>query len=161
MFLNQCQVQHTTFKSWWACLKSHLAIRGGVDAVVIDSTLVAQRDWALSGTALALSHQKASVDAAAQQVFGGVTGHGSVIPAVFLQTVDGGDVVTGHPALAVLRLSFTPLAIVIVSQNPQLLSWDHTITQPFSLFARVSIFYFRWDLQKLLTCQTWIKRCQK
>ncbi len=103
---------------------SHLAVRGRVDAVVVDAALVAQRDGPLSRAALALAHQKAAVDAAAQQVLGGVAGHGSVVPAVLLQAVDGRDVVAGNPALAVLGLRLAPLAIVIVSQNPQLLSWS-------------------------------------
>lgn len=89
---------------------------------MVDASLAAQRDGPLSWAALALTHQEAAIDATTQQVLGGIAGHRPVVPAVLLQAVDGRDVVAGHPALAVLGLSLAPLAIVIVSQNPQLLS---------------------------------------
>ncbi len=85
-------------------METHLGVGGRVDTVVVDAALVAQRDGPLSRAALALAHQKAAVDAAAQQVLGGVAGHGPVVPAVLLQAVDGRDVVAGNPALAVLGL---------------------------------------------------------
>lgn len=89
---------------------------------MIDPSLVAKRDGELARTALALPHQEAAVDQTAEQVLSGAAGHGPMIPAVLLQTVHGGDVVTGHPTLAVLRTDFTPLSILIVPQHSQLLS---------------------------------------
>lgn len=47
-----------------------------------------------------------------------------MVPAVLLQAVDGGDVVGRHPALAILGLRLTPLAVVVVTQHTQLLSWS-------------------------------------
>lgn len=44
----------------------HLAIGGSIDAVVVDSALVAQRDGELARAALALSHEEAAVDQAAE-----------------------------------------------------------------------------------------------
>lgn len=39
---------------------------------------------------------------------------------MLLQTVHWGDVVTGYPALSILRLGFTPFPIMIVAQDPEL-----------------------------------------
>lgn len=89
---------------------------------MIDPSLVAKRDGELARAALALPHQEAAVDQAAEQVLRGAAGHGPMIPAVLLQTVHGGDVVTGYPTLAILRTDFTPLSILIVPQHSQLLS---------------------------------------
>lgn len=105
----------------WLCLYSHLAIRGSVDAVVIDPALVAERDGPLAWAALTLPHEEAAVDATAEQVLSSIAGHRPMVPAVLLQTVDWRDVVTGHPALAILSLRLTPLPIVIVAQHSQLL----------------------------------------
>lgn len=96
---------------------SYLAIRRGVNPVMVDSPLVAQGNGPLPGAALALPHQEAPVDSGAEQVLGCVARHGPVVPAVLLQAVDRGDVVGGHPPLAVLGLRLTPLAIVVVTQH--------------------------------------------
>lgn len=45
---------------------SHLAIWGSVDAVVVDTALVAQWNRQLARAALTLPHQEAAVDEAAQ-----------------------------------------------------------------------------------------------
>lgn len=103
---------------------AYLAVRCSVNPVMVDSSFVPQRDGPLAGAALALAHQEAPVDARAEQILGGVARHRSVIPAVLLQTVDGGDVVGRHPALAVLGLGLAPLPIVVVSQHTQLLTWS-------------------------------------
>lgn len=58
----------------------YLAIRGGVDAVVVHAALVAQRDGPLPGAALTLAHQEAAIDAATEQVLGSIAGHGPVVP---------------------------------------------------------------------------------
>lgn len=101
---------------------SYLAVRRGVNPVMVDSPLVAQGNGPLSGAALALSDQEAPVDARAEQVLRCVARYGAVVPAVLLQAVDRGDVVGRHPSLAVLGLCLTPLAIVVVTQHTQLLS---------------------------------------
>lgn len=82
---------------------------------MVHPPFVSQRDGPLPGAALALPHQEAAVDATAQQVLGGVAGHGPVVPGMLLQTVDGGDVVAWNPPLAILGLGFAPLPIVIVA----------------------------------------------
>lgn len=87
---------------------------------MVDPALVAQGDGSLPGAALALPHQEAAVDAAAQQVLGGVPRHRPVVPRVLLQAVHWGDVIAGDPALPVLGLSLTPLPIVIVAQHTEL-----------------------------------------
>lgn len=102
----------------------YLAIGGSVDPVVVHSPFVSQRDGPLPGTALALPNQEAAVDPAAQQVLGGVAGHGPVVPGVLLQTADRRDIVAGDPALAVSRLGFAPLPIVVVAQDPELFPWE-------------------------------------
>ena len=89
---------------------------------MVDTSLVAQRDGQLAGAALALAHQEAAVDEAAEQVLGGAARHWPVVPAVLLQAVDRRDVVAGHPALAVLGAHLAPLAILVVAQNAQLLT---------------------------------------
>lgn len=89
---------------------------------MVDSPLIPQGNGPLAGAALALSDQKASVDARAEQVLGGVARHGPMVPAVLLQAVDRGDVVGRHPTLAILGLRLAPLAVVIVPQHAQLLS---------------------------------------
>lgn len=101
---------------------SYLSVRSGVDPVVIDPALVAQRDGQLTRTALALPNQEAAVDQTAEQVLGRAAGHGPMIPAVLLQAVHGGDVVTGHPTLTVLGAHLAPLAILVVAQHSQLFS---------------------------------------
>ena len=101
---------------------AHLAVRRSVNPVMVDSPLVPQRNGPLAGAALTLAHQKASVDARAEQVLRSVARYGPVVPAVLLQAVDGGDVVGRHPTLAILGLCFTPLAVVVVTQHTQLLS---------------------------------------
>ena len=102
---------------------AYLAVGGRVDAVVVHPAFIAQGDGPLAGAALALAHQEAAVDTRAEQVLSGVARHGPVVPAVLLQAVDGRDVVGRHPALAVLGLRLAPLAIVVVAQHAQLLSW--------------------------------------
>lgn len=101
-------------------LQPYLSVGCGVYSVVVHPSFVSQGDRPLSWAALALPHEEAAVDAAAQKVLGSVTGHRAVIPGVFLQTVHWGDVVAGHPALSVLRLSLAPFAIVIVAQDAEL-----------------------------------------
>lgn len=91
---------------------------------MVHSPFVSQRDGPLPGTALALPNQEAAVDPAAQQVLGGVAGHGPVVPGVLLQTADRRDIVAGDPALAVSRLGFAPLPIVVVAQDPELFPWE-------------------------------------
>ena len=93
---------------------------------MVDSSLVAQRDGPLAWAALALTHQEAAVDAAAEQVLGGVARHWPVVPAVLLQAVDGRDIVARHPALAILGLGLAPLAIVVVAQDTELLSYKYS-----------------------------------
>lgn len=103
---------------------AYLAIRRSVNPVMVDSPLVPQRYRPLAGAALALADQKASIDARAEQVLCSVARHRSVVPAVLLQAVDRCDVVGRHPALAILGLRLAPLAIVVVTQHTQLLSWS-------------------------------------
>lgn len=115
--------QHT------ACMRhvfpdTHLAVRCCVNPVMVDSPFVPQRNGPLAGAALALADQKAPVDARAKQVLGRIAWHWSMVPAVLLQAVDRGDVVGGHPALAILGLCLAPLAVVVVTQHTQLLSWS-------------------------------------
>lgn len=50
--------------------RAHLAIRGGVDPVVIHAPLVPERDGQLPRAALALSHQETAVDQTAEQILG-------------------------------------------------------------------------------------------
>lgn len=104
--------------------RPYLAVGSGVDPVVVHPPLVSQRDGPLAGAALALPHQEAAVDAAAQQVLGSVAGHRPVVPGVLLQAVDGRDVVARDPALAVFGLGLTPLPIVIVAQDPELFAFE-------------------------------------
>lgn len=82
---------------------------------MVHSPFVSQRDGPLAGAALALPHQEAAVDPAAQQVLGGVAGHGPVVPGMFLQTVDRRDVVAWDPPLAIFGLGLTPFPIVVVA----------------------------------------------
>jgi len=88
---------------------------------MVDSPLIPQRNGPLSGAALTLSNQKASVDARAEQVLRGVARYRPMVPAVLLQAVDRGDVVGWHPTLAILGLCLAPLTIVVVTQHTQLL----------------------------------------
>lgn len=87
---------------------------------MVDPPLVAQGDGSLPGAALALPHQEAAVDAAAQQVLGRVPRHRPVVPRVLLQAVHRGDVIAGDPALPVLGLCLAPLPIVVVAQHTEL-----------------------------------------
>lgn len=100
---------------------SYLAIRCSVNPVMVDSPFIPQRNGPLAGAALTFAHQKAPIDARAEQVLCCVARHRSVVPAMLLQAVDRGDVVGWHPALSVLGLCLTPLTIVVVTQYPQLL----------------------------------------
>lgn len=95
--------------------RAYLAVRSCVDPVVVHPPFVSQRDGPLPGAALTLPHQEATVDPTAQQVLGSVAGHRPVVPGMFLQAVDGCDVVAGNPPLAIFGLGFTPFAIVIVA----------------------------------------------
>lgn len=99
----------------WPAVAPYLAIRSGVDPVVVHSPLVSQRDGPLARTALALPHQEAAVDPTAQQVLRSISGHRPMVPRVLLQTVDGCDVVAWDPSLAIFGLGFAPLPIVIVA----------------------------------------------
>lgn len=99
---------------------AYLAVGGSVDPVVVDPPLVAQGDGSLPGAALALPHQEAAVDAAAQQVLGRVPRHRPVVPRVLLQAVHRRDVIAGDPALPVLGLCLAPLPIVVVAQHTEL-----------------------------------------
>lgn len=47
-----------------------------------------------------------------------------MIPGMFLQAVDGGDVVAWDPSLAIFRLGFTPFPIVIITQDPELFTFS-------------------------------------
>lgn len=47
-----------------------------------------------------------------------------MIPGMFLQAVDGGDVVAWDPSLAIFRLGFTPFPIVIITQDPELFTLE-------------------------------------
>lgn len=98
-----------------------------VDAVVVDSALVAQRDAPLAGTALALAHQEAAVDARAQQVLCGVARDRSVVPRVLLERVDRRHVVGRHPAdLAGGGVRLAPFPRLVVAQDPHLLTCKQT-----------------------------------
>lgn len=50
------------------CRNPYLSIRGGVDPVVVNTSLVPERDGQLPWAALALTNQEAAVDEAAQQI---------------------------------------------------------------------------------------------
>ena len=82
---------------------------------MVHPPFVSQRDGPLPRTALALPNQEAAIDSTAQQVLGGVAGHGPMVPGMFLQTVDWRDVVAWDPPLAIFSLGFTPFPIVIVA----------------------------------------------
>lgn len=99
---------------------SYLSIGRSVYSVVVHPSFVSQGDRSLSRTALALSHEKAAVDTAAQEVLGSVPWHWSMIPRMLLQTVHRGDVVAGYPALSILRLGLAPFPVVVVAQDTEL-----------------------------------------
>ena len=63
-----------------------------LDAVVVDAAVVSHRNRALSRATFAVPHQKGTVDAAAQQVFGGVsTDAAAVVPRVLVQGARAGQ----------------------------------------------------------------------
>lgn len=78
--LRTARLRLTRRRARFAQPGAYLAVRGSVDPVVVDPALVAQGDGSLPGAALALAHQEAAVDAAAQQVLSGVAGHRPVVP---------------------------------------------------------------------------------
>lgn len=90
---------------------------------MVDSPLITKRNWQLSGAALAFPDKETAVDEGGEQVLCGTAWHGSMVPAMLLQTVDWRDVVGGHPTLAVLWAHFTPLSILVVAQHTQFLTW--------------------------------------
>lgn len=81
---------------------------------MVHPPFIPQRDGPLARTTFTLAHQEAAVDPAAQQILGGISGYWPVIPGMFLQAVDRGDVVAWDPSLAIFRLGFTPFPIVII-----------------------------------------------
>lgn len=90
---------------------------------MVDPPLVSQRDGPLPGAALALPHQEAAVDPAAEEVLRGVPRHGPMVPGVLLQAVHRGDVVAGDPALPILGLRLAPFPVVVVAQDPELFAF--------------------------------------
>ena len=92
-----------------------------LDAVVVDATLVPERDGPLSGRRLRFPDQERSVDSGTEEVFGRVPGDRSVIPGVFLEGVDRRDVVGRDPTDGPCRVvSLAPLARLVVAQDPDL-----------------------------------------
>ena len=99
----------------------HLALGVLVDSVVIDAAVIPQGYAPLAGAAFGLAHQKAAVDARAEEVLGGVPGYRTVVPGMFLQGVDGRDVVGWHPSDLVRRgVSFTPFSALVVTEYSDL-----------------------------------------
>ncbi len=96
--------------------ETDLAVGVLADPVVIDASVVAKRDGHLPGAALALPHEERAVDARTQQVLGGVTRHGPVVPRELVEAVDRRDVVAGDPAqLAALVAHFGPFLRLVVA----------------------------------------------
>lgn len=108
---------------------------------MVHPALVAERDGQLPGAALALPDQEAAINEGGQQVLSGAARHRPVVPAVLLQAVDWRDVVGRHPALAVLGAHLTPLAILVVAQHAQLLTWGR---------QKVTICFVRWLAGKMI-----------
>lgn len=95
----------------------YLAICGGIDPVVVNTSFVPERDGQLSWAALAFPNKEAAVNEAAEQILSCTTRHWSMIPGMLLQAVHWGDVVTWHPPLPVLRADLTPFTILVVTQH--------------------------------------------
>lgn len=106
------------------CRNPYLSIWGGVDPVVVNTSLVPERDGQLPWAALTLTNQEAAIDEAAQQILCCAAWHRPVIPRVLLQAVDWCDVVAWYPALPILRTYLTPFTILVVTQDSQLLTYD-------------------------------------
>ena len=106
-------------------LTTNLPIWTTVDPIVVDPAVEAYRYRELTGTALAVANQKAAIDPAAEEVFGGVPRDGAVVPRVLLQAVGGGDVRDRNPSRLVVLdfLHLTPLPTLIVAEDPHLVTW--------------------------------------
>ena len=107
-------------------------------SVVVDPAFVPQRDGSLTRRGLRLAHKEGAVDPAGQEVFRCISkkkdvkitkllgqkkvpGDGAVVPRVFLQGVDGGDVVGGDPPHAPQdRVGLAPFARLVVGQDSNL-----------------------------------------
>lgn len=81
-----------------------------------------QADAPLARRTLALAHQKAPVDARAEQILGRIARYRTVVPRVLLQRVHRRHIVGGHPAdLLAGRVRFAPLARLVVRQDAHVL----------------------------------------
>lgn len=96
---------------------SYLAVCGGIDPVVIHTSLIPEWDGQLPRAALTLSNQETAVDKAAEEILCRAAGHGSMVPGMLLQAVHWSDVVAWHPTLSILGANFTPLAILVVTKD--------------------------------------------
>ena len=103
--------------------RGHLRVHAGPGdlAVVVDATLVPQRDGPLAGRRLRFPDQERSVDSGTEEVLGRVPGDRPVIPGVFFEGVDRRDVVGRDPADGPCRVvSLAPHARLVVAQDPDL-----------------------------------------
>lgn len=89
---------------------------------MINTSLIPERDGQLPRAALALSDQEAAIDQAAEEILRSAAGHRPMVPGVLLQAVHWSDVVAGHPTLSILGANFTPLTILVVTKDSQLLT---------------------------------------
>lgn len=90
---------------------------------MVDSSFVAYGDWSLSRAAFTFAHEKASINAAAEQIFGCISWHRPVIPRELIEAVDWCDVVTWNPANHFAHvLHVCPFSGLIVIQNMYLIT---------------------------------------
>ena len=92
---------------------------------MIDPPFKPYRDWPLTWTTFTFSDQEAAIDATTEEVFGGVSGDLAVVPGEFVEAVDGGDVITRHPAnLPRLVFHLTPFSSLVIAQDCDLFPFN-------------------------------------